>query len=456
MPIEANTAMVHAQDEKDITVLITKEIEQELPCLKQDGRAHVRINQAELVRVKEAEMVERHQTDKRRFYVMFVLTALMFLIELGFGMWATSLALLADSLHMLSDFVALMIGYYSVRVLRKPRTLMRTYGLTRMEVVGALFNGAFMLSSTLFITLEAIDRFVLTLVGAQDTSDLEERSELVLIVGSAGLLFNIIGIVVFGHQHHGGHAHSHGHGHSHSHSHSHHHHEEEHECEEEHEHEHHHAEEEHDEDEHLIEEKKPKRKEIENLNIYGVLIHVIGDALGSVAVVATALVIKYTTWEYRSIVDPICSLVISAILCIGTVPLIKQSVGILLQNSPTSCSADEIMKELAEIPGVSSIHEFHVWQLSSKVVVASVHAVITNGHETMDVLDVIKSKLHSFGIHSSTVQPEVYCGQASALQHCKSGMGCDMCHDPVCGDDCLEKICCPIVAPEKDQTIQSN
>eukprot|EP00475_Leptophrys_vorax_P036747 TRINITY_DN625_c0_g1_i1.p1 TRINITY_DN625_c0_g1~~TRINITY_DN625_c0_g1_i1.p1 ORF type:complete len:490 (+),score=85.67 TRINITY_DN625_c0_g1_i1:58-1470(+) len=414
-------------------------------CEKLDGRAHVRINQAQLVRSKEAEMIKRHQTDKRRFYVMFVLTALMFLFELGIGMWATSLALLADSLHMLSDFVALLIGYYSVRVLRKPRTLMRTYGLTRMEVVGALFNGAFMLSSTLFITLEAVNRLVMTLLGAENTSDLEERSELVLIVGSAGLLFNLIGIFVFGHH---GHGHSHGHGGGHAH----HHHGSDHHG---HSHDFHSDEEEEDEGHghevesgHLIQ--KKANKDIENLNVYGVLIHVIGDALGSVAVVATALVIEYTTWKYRAIVDPICSLVISAILFFGTVPLIKQSMGILLQNSPASFSADMIMKELSEVPGVSSIHEFHIWQLSTKVVVASVHAVICHGHNTMDVLDGIKVKLHSFGVHSSTIQPELYCDQANGTSHCESGMGCDMCHDPVCGDDCLEKMCCPVVAPKQE------
>jgi len=262
----------------------------------------------------------------------------------------------------------------------------------------------------MFLTLNGED--------SADSANLVAQIDLVLIVGLVGLVFNVLGIFIFGCGHGGdGHGHSHGddqpkaaaaaegHGHSHGGG--------------------------------------------MNMNIYGVLIHVIGDALGSVAVVVTALVVKYTTWSNRTIVDPLCSLFISAILCSGTIPLIKRSVQILLQNVPASFSADEIIKELLQIPGVVGIHEFHLWQLSSQVVVSSMHAVMVNELDTLRVLENVKLKMHTFGVHSSTIQPEVSCKETDKSVHSDGdGTGAEACHDPICGDDCLERICCPIVVSE--------
>eukprot|EP00475_Leptophrys_vorax_P010518 TRINITY_DN17098_c0_g1_i2.p1 TRINITY_DN17098_c0_g1~~TRINITY_DN17098_c0_g1_i2.p1 ORF type:complete len:369 (-),score=92.33 TRINITY_DN17098_c0_g1_i2:73-1179(-) len=353
-----------------------------------------------------------------------------------FGLWSSSLTLLADALHMLSDFVALIIGYYSVKVFRKPRTLTHTYGLSRMEIVGALFNGAFMISSVLFITLEALGKLWLILAGTEtDSANLEDHIDLVLIVGTVGLVFNFLAIFIFGCGHEGGHGHSHG------------------------------VEVDVPNKPHAASQEEVPLENVKeegghhhggghshggmNLNIYGVLIHVIGDALGSVAVVATALVVKYTTWEYRTIVDPLCSLFICAILCYGTIPLIKQSSQILLQNVPASLSADEIVKELLKIPGVVGIHEFHLWQLSSKIMVSSMHAVIVREQDTLKVLDDVKLKMHTLGVHSSTIQPEVACEEPDNSIQSAHGIGADACHDPICGEDCLERICCPIVATEE-------
>lgn len=289
-----------------------------------------------------------------------------------------------------------------------------------------------MLSSVLFITLEAFSKIYLTLAGSDsETENLEDRVDLVLIVGAVGLVCNIVGIFVFGCGHgEGGHGHSHG------------------------------AE--------PVDAPKPAnaqeghlQNEAEhhhgghghgggmNLNIYGVLIHVIGDALGSVGVIVTALVIKYTSWEYRTLVDPICSLFICLILVYGTLPLVKHSSQILLQNVPSSLSANDIVQELLKINGVVGIHEFHVWQLSSKVVVASMHAVLSREQDTLRILEELKMKMHSFGVHSSTIQPEVVCDDIDKSVHSTGdGIGADACHDPICGEDCLERICCPIGTEE--------
>jgi zinc transporter 1 len=389
-------------------------------------RAHIR---KDWIARKANESLLKNKSDRNKFYVMFAFTSLILLLELGIGIWAMSLALLADALHMLSDLLALVIGFYAVKYSQVSNSLENTFGLVRMEVVGALFNGAFLLSSSLFIILEAIDRLISFLTGAESGDALSSRAELVFIVGSVGLLCNIIGIFVFGHQGH------------HHHDHEHHHHEEiedSREISEGHE---------VDEQEQLM---RNSHSHSMNLNVRGVLLHIIGDALGSVAVLITAAVIQYTTWEYRILVDPICSLVISVILIFTTVPLLRKSVAILLHTAPSSMSSENIIQSITkEIPGVKGVHEFHIWQLSSKVTVCSLHVVIHSGHDIIKVLSDIKSMLHGFGIHSSTIQPEFSCiniedSCTASASSSGSGLGSQACHDIVCGDECLDQLCCPL------------
>ena len=81
------------------------------------------------------------------------------LVELVWGLSVGSLALVADAMHMFSDLLALVIGFHSMRMSRKERTNEATYGFSRMEVIGALINGVFLLSVCLSIAMEAAQRF---------------------------------------------------------------------------------------------------------------------------------------------------------------------------------------------------------------------------------------------------------------------------------------------------------
>jgi len=371
-------------------------------------RAHVEYG---ILKVKNQKVIDELRTNQLRFKLMLVLTCSFMLVELIVGVISNSLALIADALHMLSDLLALVVGYLSVKYSGHIKTETATYGFVRMEVLGALTNAVFMLSVCLFIFLEAIQRLILEF-NSQNT-ELEDNAVLVLIVGAVGLGVNILGIFIFSvGGGNGGHGHSHGSGNG------------------------------------DAVEKKPNNSHGHshggNMNIQGVLIHVAGDALGSVAVIITGCVIAYTSWHYRSLIDPFCSMLVATIILAGTLPLLRKSFQILLQESPRDLILADVQIELETTSGVKGIHEFHVWQLSSEILVSSLHVVIDPKEDILHVLELIKYKLHDRGIHSSTIQPEIPCQSQGSYRH----DSVDDCHDPVCQEDCLAKNCCAI-DPEK-------
>ena len=142
---------------------------------------------------------------------MLVLTGSFFLVEIIVGYVTSSVALIADSFHMLSDVISLVIGFFALRYSRKSDYSYRnTFGWQRAEVLGALINSVFLIALCFTILVEALKRIV----------KIEEISNplLILIVGGIGLFVNVIGLFMFhGHGHGHGHAHGGTSGHSHGH-----------------------------------------------------------------------------------------------------------------------------------------------------------------------------------------------------------------------------------------------
>jgi zinc transporter 1 len=143
-----------------------------------------------------------------------------------------------------------------------------------------------------------------------------------------------------------------------------------------------------------------------NMNMRAVFLHVLGDALGNIGVIATGMFVYYTKFSWRFYADPVISLVITAIILSSAVPLCKSASLILLQVAPPGIHVDEIREDIESIKSVVSAHELHVWQLSDTQLVASVHVRITSSDGYMRVAQDIKKCLHAFGIHSCTIQPE--------------------------------------------------
>ena len=107
----------------------------------------------------------------------------------------------------------------------------------------------------------------------------------------------------------------------------------------------------------------------EELNIQGVFLHVMADALGSIVVLISASVIWLTEWEYRDYLDPLLSLVIVLLICVSTWPLLRESVFILLNSIPAHIDADALKAGLmATVPSIRNVHELHIWQLVGRLV----------------------------------------------------------------------------------------
>lgn len=149
-----------------------------------------------------------------------------------------------------------------------------------------------------------------------------------------------------------------------------------------------------------------------DLNMRGVFLHVMGDALGNVGVIGSALIIWLTDYSWRFYSDPAISLIITIIILLNAIPLCKAASRILLQAVPTGLSIDDIRDDITELDGVVSCHHLHVWQLSDTKLVASLHVQVNFDFEGagsaqyMNLARQIRECLHGFGIHSSTIQPE--------------------------------------------------
>ena len=225
--------------------------------------------------------------------------------------------------------------------LSERRSSLNTFGWARAEVVGALINAVFLYALCFSISVQAIKRFLVI--------EKIEDPKMILIVGGVGLLINLVGMLIFGH----GHSHHDEEAGGHSHS-SH--------C------------------------KQSARTEVvscgggggggdggdkektvtsgDQLNIQGVFLHVMADALGSVVVLISASVIWLTDWQYKDYLDPLLSLVIVFLICVSTWPLLRESVFILLNSIPAHIDAAALKAGLiSSVPSIRNVHELHIWQL---------------------------------------------------------------------------------------------
>ena len=135
---------------------------------------------------------------------MLFMTSSFFLVEIIVGYATNSMALVADSFHMLSDVISLIIGFFALRYSkRSQRTERNTFGWQRAEVLGALVNSVFLIALCFSILVESLKRLV--------EPESLKNPVLVLIVGAVGLAVNVIGLMLF-HEHGHGHAHGHSHG----------------------------------------------------------------------------------------------------------------------------------------------------------------------------------------------------------------------------------------------------
>ena len=141
----------------------------------------------------------------------------------------------------------------------------------------------------------------------------------------------------------------------------------------------------------------------DSLNVRGAYLHVLGDMLASGGTVVAALLVRLTGWVAA---DPIASLV-STVLIIGSAwRLVREAVDVLLEAAPPHIALEAVRSRLESIPGVESVHDLHVWTVTSGVVAMSVHAIVRQPEHHQGVLERAHDLLQEMGIHHVTVQLE--------------------------------------------------
>ncbi len=155
----------------------------------------------------------------------------------------------------------------------------------------------------------------------------------------------------------------------------------------------------------------------DDLNIRGAFLHMAADAGVSLGVVVAGLVILLTGWQW---LDPVVSLAIVAVILVGTWGLLRDSVNLALDAVPEGIDTAAVTTYLAALPGVTEVHDLHIWAMSTTETALTAHLVIPGIRDGDALLARVCAELHDrFGIEHATVQiehgdPAYPCGLAPA------------------------------------------
>jgi cobalt-zinc-cadmium efflux system protein len=158
----------------------------------------------------------------------------------------------------------------------------------------------------------------------------------------------------------------------------------------------------------------------ENLNVRAAYLHVLGDALGSVGALLAGVVILTTGW---TLVDPIVSVAIALLVLVGAWRLVRESIDILLEGAPRHIALAEVEGRMRGLPGVSAVHDLHVWTVTSGLVAMSGHAVVPDLARHPDTLAGIQREMAALGIGHITIQLETGEGCADGEGPAAPGTG---------------------------------
>jgi len=140
-----------------------------------------------------------------------------------------------------------------------------------------------------------------------------------------------------------------------------------------------------------------------SLNQRGAYLHVLGDLLGSVGALLAGAIVLTTGWP---LADPLISVFIGALVLVGAWRLVKESADVLLEATPRHIALSDVHARIASVPGVDSVHDLHLWTVTSGVVAMSGHLVVRNPTDNQPILEEVQGRMRALGIHHVTVQME--------------------------------------------------
>jgi cation diffusion facilitator family transporter len=309
-----------------------------------------------------APKTPREARQERRLRLVLALVFLFFGFEYAGAKVADSVVLKADALHLLLDIFSLALSLAAMAVARRPPTPRYPFGFKRVEPLAALVNGVLVLLATAEIVHEAVEAV---------QGDVAPKQTIMLVVAAAALVVNgtsawlLHGAMGEDHHGHGHHAHHLGHdddhphdGHSHGHD------------------DHGHA-----------------------LNLRGAWLHLLGDALGAVAALIAAVVIRLGGPRW---IDPAASFLVAIILVVGAVRLLRDAGAVLLGASPKRLDVNKIHAFLVAFPGVGEVTDLRLWTLGAGADAMVAH-VTTDGRKGVGI-SASRAVARAFPIAHVTVQ----------------------------------------------------
>ena len=154
------------------------------------------------------------------------------------------------------------------------------------------------------------------------------------------------------------------------------------------------------------------------LNIKAAYWHILGDTISSVGVIVAGIIISITGWY---VVDPLVAVFIGGIILWGAVRIVRESVDILLEAVPRHIQLDKVIETIKKAPGVESVHDIHIWTITSRVHALSAHLVIEDQEVSRSaeiVAGVNQDLARYFNVGHSTLQLE--------CEACPTGLICDV------------------------------
>jgi cobalt-zinc-cadmium efflux system protein len=140
-----------------------------------------------------------------------------------------------------------------------------------------------------------------------------------------------------------------------------------------------------------------------SLNQRGAYLHVLGDLLGSIGAILAGAIVLAFGWTPA---DPLISVLIGALVLVSAWRLVKESTDVLLEATPPHIALSDVHERIASVPGVDSVHDLHLWTVTSGVVAMSGHLVVKNPTDNQPVLEEVQGRMRSLGIQHVTVQVE--------------------------------------------------
>lgn len=142
----------------------------------------------------------------------------------------------------------------------------------------------------------------------------------------------------------------------------------------------------------------------DNVNLRSAYLHILGDAIGSVGAILAGLLIYFFSWN---IADPIISVVVALLILKSAWGVIDQTIHVLMEGTPATIDASEVADALRSIPGVKSVHDLHIWTITSGLDSLSCHIVIENESISQQILQTaIGLSEDKFSIQHTTLQIE--------------------------------------------------